>query len=361
MISLALSFFTLFISCSSNYSNLPDGLYADIKTSKGTIIVQLEYQKTPITVANFVSLAEGKNPFVNEKFVNKPFYDGLKFHRVIENFMIQGGDPDGNGSGGPGYKFKDEFHQDLKHDKAGILSMANAGAGTNGSQFFITHKDTKWLDNRHSVFGHVVQGQDVVNTIAMNDVIEKITIVRIGKEAKKFDAVKTFKTYFDEEVAAQKLLAEKTAKVRTEKAMQIAAVKQEGTTTPSGLMYKIIEKGNGNKPAKGATVYVNYAGYLENGDLFDTSIEPIAQAFGKWDANRAHAKQYIPLSSTVGNHKFIPGFAEGLDLMNIGDKYILYIPSNLGYGAQGAGNVIPPNANIVFEVELLEKMPTQDK
>mgnify|MGYP003560493945 FL=1 len=172
-----------------------EGIFAEISTSKGKIVVALEYKKTPITVANFISLAEGKNSQVAEKLKEKPYYNGLKFHRVIANFMIQGGDPDGNGSGGPGYKFVDEI-TDLTHNGAGILSMANAGAGTNGSQFFITHKETAWLDGKHTVFGHVVSGQDVVNKIAQDDVINSIVIIRNGKDAKKFKAEKIFAEYF---------------------------------------------------------------------------------------------------------------------------------------------------------------------
>jgi len=360
MTSLFLSLFALFTSCTNPTDKLEDGMYADVKTSKGTIILKLEFEKTPITVANFVSLAEGKNPFVEEKYKGKPFYDGLKFHRVIADFMIQGGDPLGDGSGGPGYKFKDEFHNDLKHTKAGILSMANAGPGTNGSQFFITHKETPWLDGKHSVFGEVVEGIEVVNAIAQDDVIESITIVRKGKDAKKFDAVKVFKDYYSVEAVNQKKAAEKAVKMKTEKLAQFAKVKATGTKTPSGLIYQIISKGEGKKPANGTEVYIHYAGFLENGDLFDTSYEDVAEMNGKLDPNRAAAKQYLPFLFKYGEKKgLIAGFIEGLENMNYGDKALLIIPAKLGYGAQGAGHVIPPNATIIFEVEMLEKMPQQ--
>lgn len=169
--------------------NNAEGLFAKIKTNKGTITIRLEHEKAPMTVANFVALAEGRMKN-SAKPEGTPYYNGIKFHRVIADFMIQGGDPTGTGAGGPGYAFPDEIHPDLKHTRAGTLSMANAGPYTNGSQFFITHKDTPWLDGRHAVFGYVTEGQDVVNAIAQGDVMESVTIERVGAAAKAWDAVK---------------------------------------------------------------------------------------------------------------------------------------------------------------------------
>ncbi len=356
------------------------GIFAEIETAKGKIVIQLEYQKTPITVANFVSLAEGTNAsVVDEKLKGKPFYNGLKFHRVIADFMIQGGDPQGNGSGGPGYAFKDEF-TDAKFDKAGILAMANSGPKTNGSQFFITHKNTDWLTGKHTIFGYVITGQDVVNKIAQDDVINKITIVRKGAEAKKFDAVKTFADYMankagddakEEAIAAEnqkkqvELEAQKKSEYNTKFGPVIAAkakylndTKANATETASGLKYKIIKAGAGKKPAEGTNVYINYAGYLEDGSLFDSSMESVNKECGKYDENRAKQNGYQPFPFPYGKKDgLIPGFLEALSLMNYGDTLLAYIPSKLGYGERGAGNVIPPNSNIIFEVEMLETLP----
>lgn len=364
--SLFLSASALFFSCTSPNSNLADGMYAEIETSKGTILVELEYKKTPVTVANFVSLAEGKNPMVSEKYKGKPFYDGLKFHRVLPNFMIQGGDPDGNGSGGPGYRFQDEIVPELKHDKGGILSMANGGKATNGSQFFITHQATPWLDGIHTVFGHVIEnGMEVVNAIQQDDVINKITIIRKGEDAKKFDAPKIFKDNFTKQAAEQKKLEEEQLKLREQYAVVIKEkqtffqqLKPQSAKTQSGLQFKIISKGKGKKPVAGTQVFINYAGYFENGDLFDTNIESVATVFGKLDPNRAAAKAYAPIPFQIGaKDGIIPGFIEGIEQLSFGDKDVIFIPSYLGYGERGMGGVIPPNANIIFELEMLETMP----
>lgn len=357
----------LLASCkSSKYAELSDGLYADIQTTRGDIIVRLEYEKTPVTVANFVALAEGNNPFVSEEYKDKKYYDGVIFHRVIEDFMIQGGDPTGMGSGNPGYRFKDEFNDSLTHYKAGILSMANAGPKTNGSQFFITHKETPFLDNRHTVFGEVVNGMDVVDTIArvktfqepnrkdrpvVDVVMKSVVIVRKGKEAKNFNAVQILTDYFEEE--ERQLEAFKQAK--TDFVNETTQQKTTAKELPSGLKVHVIEEGNGPAPAQGDSVLVNYAGWLSTGILFDTSEEDIARAFGNLQQiGRVHRDGFVPLPMTYSpDAPLIPGFKEGLLRMKVGDKHRLFIPPHLGLGPQGGGP-IPPNSELIFDVEIME-------
>ncbi len=314
---------------------LENGIFAKIETSKGEILIQLEYQKTPMTVANFISLVEGTNTYVTDKYKGKRFYDGLKFHRVIKNFMIQGGDPLGTGAGDPGYKFKDEFVSSLKHDKAGVLSMANSGPSTNGSQFFITHKATPWLDGRHTIFGHVLKGQDVVDTIEKNDIIQSISIIRKGKEAKKFKASELFSNLME----AQKKALENKLKAQKIAIQNILDKEAKAEVFDSGLKIYTIDAGLGEKPKAGDRVKIHYTGYLRNGRKFDSSRDRSA-AF----------------ETQIGVGRVIKGWDEGIQQLRVGTKAILYIPSNLAYGRRGAGNVIPPNADIIFEVELLEVM-----
>jgi peptidyl-prolyl cis-trans isomerase A (cyclophilin A) len=359
-----------------------DGISAVFETAKGKITIDLLYKKTPITVANFIALAEGTNTIVSEQYKGKPFFNGLKFHRVIKDFMIQGGDPMGNGSGDPGYKFKDETSADDKFDRPGILAMANSGPATNGSQFFITHKETSWLNGKHTIFGYVTSGQDVVNAIAQDDVINKVTIVRKGAEAKKFDASKIFAEYYSHKSDEERLMEETKALARkqqvemeNEKKKQynaqygdvmkskvdyLAGVRKGATKTESGLEYKIVQKGTGKKPADGSNVFIHYAGYLEDGSLFDSSYSEVNKIYGKYDENRAGANGYQPFPFTAGKKDgLIPGFIEALNQMSIGDKLVAFIPSKLGYGEKGAGNVIPPNSNIIFEIELLDAIPAK--
>lgn len=310
----------------------PDGLYAKFETSKGTIYVALEYKKTPMTVANFVGLAEGK--IGNKaKAAGVPYYDGLKFHRVIPDFMIQGGCPLGTGTGDPGYKFPDEFDSSLKHTGPGILSMANAGPGTNGSQFFITHVKTDWLDGKHTVFGHVVEGQDVVNKIVGNDTINKLVILRKGAEAEAFDAAKIFETEKANAGAKAEAKAKEEAAAMA-KANEAALKRFENAkTTASGLKYIIENEGSGNSPKASDKVSVFYRGTFTNGIEFDGNIgrQPIS----------------------FGLNQVIPGWTEGLQLMKPKGKAVFYIPYALAYGANGYPGVIPPKSDLIFEVELL--------
>ncbi|MCA0932078.1 peptidylprolyl isomerase [Lutimonas saemankumensis] len=351
------------ISCkSTKHADLDDGLYADLQTDRGDILLKLEYDKVPITVANFVSLAEGTNPYVEDQYKGKPFYDGLIFHRVVEDFMVQGGDPRGNGSGNPGYKFEDEFPMDdtgnlvLSHDSGGILSMANSGPDSNGSQFFITHKETPWLDGKHSVFGFVVQGQEVVDSIAKGDIIQKLEIIRVGKKAKEFDAATEFTSYF-EKIEERERLAEERKKEAKENLVQFVQDNEASAVVlSSGLKVIKIKEGNGEKPAIGSKVNVLYAGYFVSGDLFDTNVKETAETFGKYDRRKDQMNMYksVPMDYSP-DAALIPGFKEGLQQMNYGDKVLLLVPSHLAYGDQGAGNVIPPNTDLLFELEILEK------
>ena len=328
----------VFQSCKNKYSHLKDGLYAKLMTSKGDIMLSLEFEKVPITVGNFIGLAEGTLEN-SSKAKGVPYYDGVKFHRVIKDFMIQTGDPTGTGSGGPGYKFADEVHLDLKHDKAGVLSMANSGVDTNGSQFFITHKATPWLDGKHSVFGSVVDSisQNVVDSIAKDDSISKIEIIRIGEKAKKFDGIKIFKDALEKFKKEQEELRKKEREDAEKFKDQAIKWSKNAKTTKSGLKYVILKKGKGKKAKKNSAVKVHYSLKLENGKKIDSSYD---------------RKQ--PISIKIGVGQVIKGWDEGVLLLREGSKAVLIVPPHLGYGESGAGGVIPPNATLYFEVELIE-------
>lgn len=329
------------------FKSLEDGLYANMVTSKGTMLIKFYEDKAPMTVANFVGLAEGKIKN-SAKAEGVPFYDGVIFHRVIKDFMIQGGDADGMGTGGPGYSFEDEFDESLRHNKKGLLSMANSGPATNGSQFFITEVATPWLDDRHAIFGEVVEGLDVIDTIANVEkgpqdkpkedvVIEKVEVIRKGEHYKNYDAAKAF-----EEAKANhgKKMAEKKAKEEAAKAAEIERLKDleaKASSTDSGLKYVMLEEGNGAVPVHGDPIKVHYTLRLANGEKIDSSYD-----------------RKEPLEVTVGVTGLIQGWMEALELFKRGSKVLLVIPSELGYGARGAGGVIPPNATLYFDMEILD-------
>ena len=308
-----------------------DGLYAIIDTQKGDIVIKLEYKKVPMTVANFVGLVEGE---LNIDDPGENFYEGLNFHRVIDNFMIQGGCPKGDGTGGPGYSFPDEFDPSLRHDGPGVLSMANAGPGTNGSQFFITHVKTPWLNDKHSVFGRVVEGQDVVNSIRQGDKINTIRIERIGEDAQKFVVTKQIFSDLVENAAKQAMERRKAEIEKVEK--EIANRWPNTVKTNSGLQYVVLKKGDGKKcPKYGQTVTVHYTGTLLDGRMFDSSV---------------HRGQ--PASFKIG--QVIEGWNEALQTMSKGEKRTLIIPPELGYGVHGYPGIIPPDSYLIFDVELLD-------
>ena len=305
-----------------------NGLFATLSTPKGEIKIELEFEKTPGTVGNFVGLSLGliSNSI---KPLGEAYYNGLKFHRVINDFMIQAGCPLGTGTGDPGYKFDDEFHNELKHDRPGVISMANAGPSTNGSQFFITHVETPWLDNKHTVFGNVIDGMDVVNSISQNDEIISVKINAVGDKAKAFDAAKAFEDF-------NKSKADRIKKEKENELKMLKDLSKGFSKTSSGLLYKFEKENNSHKPSNGNKVKVHYKGMLLDGTVFDSSF-----------------KRNQPIEFTLGVGQVIKGWDEGISLLGIGDKASFIIPSDLAYGAAGAGGVIPPDATLVFEVELI--------
>ena len=322
----------LTLPAAAQRDDLDPGLYARIETPRGEILLELTYEKTPLTVMNFVGLAEGK--LETNRGQGRPFYNGLTFHRVIDDFMIQGGDPRGDGSGGPGYRFPDEIDPSLKHDRPGTLSMANAGPNTNGSQFFITHVPTPWLDGKHAVFGYVVEGQNVVDAIRQGDRIERVEILRVGRSAQQFQ-VSQYR--FDQ--AKESLARTQARRAREERMAKLDQIERrwpDAQETNDGVRYIITRRGEGRKARRGETAVVNYTGKFLDGRVFDTT------------------EQKGPFSFPVGAGRVIPGWDRSVLDMRVGEERTVIIPPELGYGARGAGGVIPPNAFLVFDIELVE-------
>ena len=386
-----------FVSCKEEYPDLEDGLYAEIVTSKDTMIAKLFFEKVPVTVANFVALAEGNHPMMGDEFKGKPFYDSLTFHRVMNKFMIQGGDHTATGGGNPGYKFTADFDPSLQHDKGGMLSMANSGGfNTNGSQFFITEVpypslnaydakgNLKPCDQRgvscHSVFGELVKGievQDAISNVAveprsnkpLEDVyMTRVKIIRKGAAAKSFNAPKVFETELPNVEAGiekikedQKIKIEQEQKEREEK-IATASVETkamiDGYTTnttalASGLKKHVITEGTTAKPRAGDSVKVFYEGYFTDGRLFDTDRTDIAERYGMFNQRRAAANAYGPTAMWVSpDAAMIPGFKEALANLKVGEKAFFYMPSHLAYGERG-NRGIPPNTDLTFIVEMV--------
>lgn len=363
--------YSMMFTCENKHTDLEDGLYAEFDTTMGKMLIKLTYEKTPVTVANFVALAEGNHPKVDKDFEGIKYYDGLIFHRVIDGFMIQGGDPKGDGSGGPGYKFLDEIDETLIHDKPGILSMANSGPGTNGSQFFITEVPTPHLNFKHTVFGHIVDGieiQDAISNVEtavadrpVIDVrIKKLKIIRIGDKAKDFNAVKTWneiepKLFIIQEEKKRAALAKMDSLAKIEKA-KIDKFRGKSKKLKSGVEVYTIKKGKGVKPVDGDEIFFNYEGYLSiNGVLFGTNRKDIMIAYDRYSKDDENKGWYDPQKIKFSsNMQLIEGFKEVLTNMNLGDKVFAYIPSELGYGERAMGNRIPANSDLAFIIELVD-------
>ncbi len=319
-------------ACAADGTDLADGLYAHMKTNRGEIVLRLFYERAPLTVTNFVGLAEGA--IENTRGEGVAYYNGLTFHRVVDDFVIQGGDPEGTGRGGPGYQFPDEFHPELRHDKAGILSMANSGANTNGSQFFITLAPTPHLDDRHSVFGEVVDGMSVVNSIVQGDVIETMEIVRVGAAAEAFEA--------DQEAFTARLRGagwdpDARERKRAEDLALIEETWPDAQLSAGGIYYDIIEEGDGSIPGAGMEVAVHYEASVLGGSRFETT------------------RSRPPFEFVVGSGQILPAIEQMVRTMRRGERRVFVVPPEQAFGSAGRPPVIPPDSFLVFDLELLDE------
>ncbi len=320
----------------------PDGIYAVLETDLGTIVCRLLFERAPLTVANFVGLAEGTLQFREVgtgELVRRPFYQEILFHRVIEDFMIQTGDPTGTGNGGPGYHFRDELDTGLSHDRPGTLSMANAGANSNGSQFFITEVPTPWLDGRHSIFGRVVFGLDVVSAIADSEVegsrpvdplyLQRVSILRRGDGAEEFDAEAVFEELEDLSPSEQ---SERRA---AEFATRLEELRGDSLPREDGSRYTVVEEGEGVQPTPGQTIRVHYVCYLPDGSVVEST------------RRRARSMRLV-----AGEPR------RGLDWelwyleMKPGERRWVFLPPELGFGDRGIPGVVPPGSPLILDLEL---------
>ncbi len=323
--------FTVLISVTSCASgpDLPAGLYARIDTAKGPVTILLAFDKAPLAVANFVGLAEG----TLDAHIGKRFYDGLTFHRVEQDFVVQGGDPAGDGSGDPGYNFPDEFDPTLRHDAPGVVAFANYGADTNGSQFYITLAAAPVLDDSYTIFGRVVEGMDAVMELAVGDVMTKVTILRIGDAAKSFKSdQEAWNQYYGSAAEGAKARIRATRKLVTD---GIIAKWPGLVLRPDGIMSMTLKEGTGQTMRRGYLVNIAYKGMLPNGQVFDQSI--------------LHGGPY---EFELGIGKVILGWDMMVSEMKKGEKRLVAIPPEFAYGMEGAAGLIPPNSYILFELEV---------
>ena len=348
------------IACGpTKYPDLGDGVYAEFVTNKGNFVAKLYNEATPLTVANFVSLAEGTNSMVDTIHTGKKFFNGLTFHRVMKDFMIQGGDHLGTGMGNPGYKFPDEFVDSLKHDRKGILSMANGGPNMNGSQFFITLKDTPWLDGFHTVFGEIVIGQEIVDAIGVVETLpgdkpkEEVTILEVNIIRKGNVKIASFEDEMNKLEEVKKQQAIEIQKLYNETISVLNTELESAEVLETGLKFAYIKKGDGTIPKQGDMVMLEYEGYFINGELFDSSNVEITDKFGVTNLDRKNANQYgpipIPFSPDAG---MVQGFKDAMLKMRVGDQIIIYMPSHLGYGERGRGS-IGPNTDMIFRMKMI--------
>lgn len=376
-------FFTLLfliIGCKSvKYKDLKDGFYAEIQTNKGDVLLELYEDAAPMTVANLISLAEGTNNNVPDSIKGNKFYDGIRFHRVVPNFVIQGGDPTETGRGTPGYRFGSEFTKDefgsllYKHNDAGMLSMANGGPESNGSQFFITHRPIPHLDGKHTVFGKTIvnslqldalmlQFKDslklkksidsvrmaVVNSIKQLDTINTIEIIRIGSKAKSFDAAKVFDAERDRYSQNQKSRKQQEAdaevaryaKYLEDKITFLAKMNEpKATKTDIGLSFLMLKKNpSGKKVVTNKPIQSHFTLYTADGVQIQSTEE---------------SGQPFVFQLDDEQRPMITGFKEGVKNLRVGEKVRLFIPYHIGFGPDKFGP-FPAKSDLVFEVEILE-------
>ncbi len=339
MKQIQFGFLLLFSSAAIACSAAEDMLIATISTKGGFIEIELFFEKAPLTVSSFAGLATGIFEKETDKIERKgPFFDGLTFHRVVPGFVIQGGDPQGTGTGGPGYSFSDEFHPELVHDSAGILSMANSGPGTNGSQFFITLGPTVHLDNKHSIFGKVKTGMELVETVMKDDIIDSIKISATGSKSKKFLNGLSWEKFQNLEKEMLSAVEKEQDALLEQTISLIEAETPPFTKTDDEIYIMEITKGTGAKVPANTTVRTHYELRLYGEDgIVDSSYS-----------------RNSPFEFKAGGGQVIKGWDILVQNMRVGEKIRAIIPPDLGYGARGAGGVIPPNSFLDFTIELVE-------